>query len=109
MLIQKQYAIQKRSGKDFFIIFCIFSADYIQPLICKASDPEYEKCIWNSFEKSRPYLMKGIPEVSMPPMDPFVLPLMTVNRTLNDVVSINAICKNIKVEGARNIIIEGLK
>lgn len=53
--------------------------------------------------------MKGIPEVSMPPMDPFVLPLMTVNRTLNDVVSINAICKNIKVEGARNVIIEGLK
>ncbi|CAG9768274.1 unnamed protein product [Ceutorhynchus assimilis] len=83
--------------------------DYLQPFICKASDPQYEKCVWNSFEKSRPYLMKGIPEVSLPPMDPFILPLMTVNRTLNDVVSINAICRNIRVEGARNIVIDALK
>ncbi|XP_050309980.1 uncharacterized protein LOC126745968 [Anthonomus grandis grandis] len=91
-------------GGSFAII-----PDYLQPLVCKTSDPEYEKCIWNSFEQSRPYLMKGIPELNLPPMDPFILPLMTVNRTLNDVVSINAVCRNIRVEGGRNVIINDVK
>ncbi|XP_030766708.1 uncharacterized protein LOC115890577 [Sitophilus oryzae] len=97
----------------FFLLYVVFVSgkvpDYIQPLICKASDPHYEKCVYNSFQKSRPYLMKGIPELSFPPMDPFKLPLMVVNRTLNEFVSISAICRNIVVEGGRNTVIDDLK
>ncbi|KAH1024379.1 hypothetical protein HUJ05_003870 [Dendroctonus ponderosae] len=84
-------------------------AEYLQEYICKASDPKYEKCVLTSFEKTKPYLMKGIPELSLPPFDPFELPIMTVNRTLNDAVSINAIIRNIKVEGGRNTVIQGLR
>lgn len=102
--------------KSILVILCALVCcsygkvpDYLQPLICKASDPEYEKCVTNSFEKSRHNIIKGIPEVGLPPLDPFILPLLTVNRTLNDAVSINAICKNIRVEGGGNTIIEGMK
>ncbi|KAL1490581.1 hypothetical protein ABEB36_013251 [Hypothenemus hampei] len=83
--------------------------DYIKPLLCKASDPEYEKCLLNSFEQSRPLILNGIPELSLPPTDPFVLPLMTVNRTLSNTVSISAVLKNIRNEGARNVVIDGIK
>lgn len=87
----------------------LLPAEYLQEYICKASDPKYEKCVLTSFEKTKPYLMKGIPELSLPPFDPFELPLMTVNRTLNDAVTINAIIRNIKVEGGRNTVIQGLR
>ncbi|XP_076270148.1 uncharacterized protein LOC143202472 [Rhynchophorus ferrugineus] len=82
---------------------------YIKPLICRASDPNIEKCLYNSFEKSRPYLIKGIPELSFPPLDPFKIPIMTVNRTLNELVSIEAICRDVVLEGGRNTIIDSIK
>nr|AEE61979.1 unknown [Dendroctonus ponderosae] len=98
------------------LLVCFFAGkshgkipEYLQEYICKASDPKYEKCVLTSFEKTKPYLMKGIPELSLPPFDPFELPIMTVNRTLNDAVSINAIIRNIKVEGGRNTVIQGLR
>lgn len=78
--------------------------------MCKATDPEYEKCFLAGFAKMHPYLLKGIPEVNLPPMDPFVLPIMVINRTSsNDLVKINATVRNIRVEGARNLQVNALK
>lgn len=62
-----------------------------------------------NFEKARPFFLKGIREVGLPPLDPFELPVMTVNNTVNDLVRINAVCTNIKVTGGRNTIIEDVK
>ncbi|XP_066141332.1 uncharacterized protein [Euwallacea fornicatus] len=99
-----------------FIVICALIGlsstkipSFLESLLCKSSDPEYEKCVQSSFQKATSYLLKGIPELSVPPMDPFVLPIMVVNRTHNNAVRINAISRNIKVEGARNIIVEKLK
>lgn len=84
--------------------------DYLEPLVCKATDPNYEKCFLTGFAKMQPLLLKGIPEVNLPPMDPFVLPIMVINRTSsNDLVKINATVRNIRVEGARNLQVNGLK
>lgn len=86
------------------------TADYLEPLVCKATDPDYEKCFLTGFAKMQPVLLKGIPEVNLPPMDPFVLPIMVINRTSsNDVVKINATVRNIRVEGARNLQVNALK
>ncbi|XP_060517814.1 uncharacterized protein LOC132696795 [Cylas formicarius] len=83
--------------------------DYLKPFVCHKSDPEYEKCVLNGFENARPYFLKGIPEMSFPPLDPFELPLMTVNRTLNDLIAIQAVCRNIRVLGGANTVIDGVK
>lgn len=53
--------------------------------------------------------MKGIPEFGLPPIDPLEIPYFTVNRTLNDLVSINAVLKNVIATGLGKIEIEGFK
>ncbi|KAJ3654888.1 hypothetical protein Zmor_014041 [Zophobas morio] len=83
--------------------------DRVSNLLCRKSDPEYEKCIRKNLEKSIPQLVKGVPEFNMPPIDPLELPFVTVDRTINELVSINAILKNVKVIGASNFVIEDIR
>ncbi|CAH1163964.1 unnamed protein product [Phaedon cochleariae] len=88
---------------------CKTLPDYLKQYSCSKSDPNYTKCILESFEDSKQHFLNGIPELNFPPFDPFLLPIMSVNRTINDLVSINAICKNINVTGFRNTILDDLK
>ncbi|XP_019867007.2 uncharacterized protein LOC109595997 [Aethina tumida] len=83
--------------------------EYLREFACTRYDPEFEKCVFRGFESARPYFMKGIPELGLPPMDPFELPVMTVDRTINDLVSIKAVLRNVKMTGARNTVIDYLK
>lgn len=57
----------------------------------------------------RPYFVKGIKELNLPPIEPFELPVLAVDRNVNDLVAINAVAKNVKVLGMGNSIIEGVK
>ncbi|KAK9721659.1 hemolymph juvenile hormone binding protein (JHBP) [Popillia japonica] len=82
--------------------------DYL-PERCKLSDPKYSNCLLRQLEKARPYLIKGIPELKLPALDPLIIPYQTVNRTLNELVSINAICKNVKILGFSGAIIEKVR
>nr|XP_023014639.1 circadian clock-controlled protein-like [Leptinotarsa decemlineata] len=82
---------------------------YLKKYSCQKSDPEYEKCVWEGFESVRQYFVKGIPELDVPPVDPFKLPYMSVNRTINELMSISAVCKDITVSGFKNTIIDDLK
>lgn len=77
--------------------------------ICRKSDTDYTGCVKKALETATPYLIKGIPELNLPPMDPFELPLMTVDRNIGELVSIKAVMKDIKVTGMGNVIIESLK
>ncbi|RZC39115.1 circadian clock-controlled protein [Asbolus verrucosus] len=99
-----------QTAEEFYkVIFDRILADYISDLVCRKSDPEYERCVLKNVEKARPLLIKGIPELNMPAVDPFELPVMTVDRTINELVSIKAVTKNIKVLGAGNVVIEDFK
>lgn len=53
--------------------------------------------------------MKGIKELNLPPMEPFLLPVLSVDRNLNDLVSIKAVAKDIKVLGLGKTIIDSVK
>uniref|UniRef100_A0A1Y1MN43 Uncharacterized protein n=1 Tax=Photinus pyralis TaxID=7054 RepID=A0A1Y1MN43_PHOPY len=48
--------------------FCAELPSYIQ--LCKKSDPDVSKCMVNSFDALFPYMIKGIPELNYPPIDP---------------------------------------
>ncbi|KAL3282191.1 hypothetical protein HHI36_005385 [Cryptolaemus montrouzieri] len=56
-------------------------------------------------EKARPYLIEGIKELGIPPIDPFKLPYLSVNRSIEE-FSINSVLKNIKATGLGNYIID---
>lgn len=88
------------------LIVNLFPAEYIH--ICKRNDPQVSKCIRESIEVLRPRLVKGIPEINVPGMEPL---------HISDIVIANgdgpshfrAILKHVKVYGASDFKITKLK
>ncbi|KAJ9577484.1 hypothetical protein L9F63_005985 [Diploptera punctata] len=73
--------------------------------VCKRSDPQLENCIINSIESLRPYLLKGIPELQVPPIEPLRLPEVVVAQG----GGIKAVGKDVDVGGPGSFIIKKLK
>lgn len=59
------------------------AAQYIPPYIhqCSRSDPELNACYVEALLHIRPWLAKGIPEVSVPSTEPFRLPELSLSLT----------------------------
>ncbi|KAI5713815.1 uncharacterized protein LOC103517165 [Diaphorina citri] len=51
---------------------------------CKADDPQLEKCILDGVEKVRPHLANGIREINVPPVEPFAIDKLQVDRNNNN-------------------------
>lgn len=84
--------------------FC--AAEYIH--ICKRNDPQVSKCIRESIEVLRPRLVKGIPEISVPGMEPLHISDIVIGSGEGP-SSFRAILKNVKVNGASDFKITRLK
>lgn len=101
----------------FLTCLCIISAqcsslrmpEYLQAFSCRKSDPAYEKCVLEGFSNAREFFVKGIPELGISPLDPLKITSFSVNRTLNQLVSLNAVCTNVEITGLRNTVIRSLK
>lgn len=77
--------------------------------MCPKQHPNYSECVRQGLEEARPYFIKGIKELNLPPIEPFELPVLAVDRNANDLVAIKAVAKNIKVLGMGNTVIESVK
>ncbi|KAK9503719.1 hypothetical protein O3M35_010221 [Rhynocoris fuscipes] len=71
--------------------------DYIPT--CKRSDPKFDQCVLNAIEVSRPYLIKGIPKIRVPALEPLEIPQLDINRDQPN-LKVKALLKNIKINGA---------
>lgn len=65
--------------------------------MCHKTDPEIDRCILNSIEALRPELVKGIPELDVPPLEP--LPLPTISLSIGGGQELDTNVTNIKVWG----------
>lgn len=83
-----------------------FLADYFPS--CKRSDPEIVQCVLDAVELIRPHLKVGIPEVNIPPLDPFNVPTLKLDRTAPN-LRLKATVKHAKAYGASDFKIEKLK
>uniref|UniRef100_A0A2A4KA60 Hemolymph juvenile hormone binding protein n=1 Tax=Heliothis virescens TaxID=7102 RepID=A0A2A4KA60_HELVI len=96
----------------YIFLFCVVCAqakvtpDYFPS--CKRSDPQIEKCVLNGLEAMRPHLKEGIPEVNIPPLDPFTVPTLKLDRTAPN-LRIKATVKQAKAYGGSDFKIEKLK
>ncbi|KAF2878655.1 hypothetical protein ILUMI_27514 [Ignelater luminosus] len=52
---------------------------------CHVDDPELEKCLIEATKTVRPHVKKGVPELNIPPMDPLVIPEVTLQQGTNAV------------------------
>lgn len=81
-------------------------AEYIH--ICHRSDPRVSACVINSVEALRPRLIKGIPELDVPGIDPFELKSIVIFDPAQN-PNLAASLNNVVVRGAGKFEITKLK
>lgn len=79
---------------------------FIKP--CKRSDPNLEKCLIQLLDNIRPNLIKGIPEMRIPPLDPLHVPEVALDQGTG-AVNFQATFKNIVSYGAKHFNLTSIK
>lgn len=79
----------------FNIIFN-FPAEYIN--VCHANDPKLNECVKKSILNLRPYLSKGIKELSIPSCDPLEIDKISLEQDSGP-INLNSRFENIKIHG----------
>lgn len=79
---------------------------YILP--CNRTDPNINACIKRGFTHLRPYIAEGIPELSVPPMEPLVIQRLAMENG-NGAVRVRAAFNNMTIRGGSNYTITWIK
>uniref|UniRef100_A0A336M6Z8 CSON002054 protein n=1 Tax=Culicoides sonorensis TaxID=179676 RepID=A0A336M6Z8_CULSO len=77
-------------------------------LQCSRSDPELIQCLIKALHHLRPYLSKGIPEIEMPSVEPFVMDSLSLQLT-GGPQGYRINLKNLEVLGASNFTVKKIK
>lgn len=86
----------------------IFSAPGVTSCPRKDNLAEYNKCILQQLQALTPFLVKGVPSLKLPALDPLFLPSLTIDRNLES-LKIKANMTQIRVYGGTNYIVQDLK
>ncbi|EEB20393.1 conserved hypothetical protein [Pediculus humanus corporis] len=83
-------------------IFCFFNVEGMDlgdliPL-CSANDPELNTCVKNSAQKLIPQIVKGVPLLKIPPLDPMISPEVKMSEN-NEKIQIDVSYKNVEQLG----------
>lgn len=87
-----------------FFVFC--AAAYILP--CARNDPHINACIKKSFNHLRPFLGKGLPEISVPALEPLLIEQMNMDNDAG-AVRIKARFAEILAKGVSNFTIKEVR
>ncbi|XP_045461512.1 circadian clock-controlled protein daywake-like [Harmonia axyridis] len=68
---------------------------------CHRSDPKLNECLLKATDQVRPYLIKGVPELNVPPIEPFTLPEVTLEQGSN-LLNFKAKLNDIVITGLSN-------
>ncbi|XP_050456576.1 circadian clock-controlled protein daywake-like [Cataglyphis hispanica] len=98
-----------------FVLFAMWirtSVSELPPGVtsCPRTDnlAEYNKCILKQLQALTPLLVKGVPSLKLPALDPLFLPSLTIDRNL-DSLKIKANMSQIRVYGGTNYVVRDLK
>ncbi|CAG9576117.1 unnamed protein product [Danaus chrysippus] len=93
------------------VLFTVFSGsvyavipDYIK--VCKREQSTINECVKNSIYSIRPNLIAGIPELNVPPLEPFYIP--EIVAVSGDLLPLKASGKDVRVSGAGNFTIKSI-
>ncbi|KAI4470664.1 hypothetical protein MML48_1g01451 [Holotrichia oblita] len=77
-----------------------FTASYIN--VCSRSDPNISKCWQKTVQELQPYLIKGIPEFNIPPVEPFIVESLRLSQGNSPTVNFEANLTNLNFYGGGN-------
>ncbi|XP_059609546.1 protein takeout-like [Phlebotomus argentipes] len=80
--------------------------EYILP--CSRSDPELNSCIRNSFNHLRTYVVNGLKDLDVPPLDPLHIREMAMENNAG-AVQVKALFTDIVVKGGSNYTIKDVR
>ncbi|KAG8036445.1 hypothetical protein G9C98_003767 [Cotesia typhae] len=100
----------------FFLFFFVIHAGKVlaelPPGVIPCSPSEspdaYDSCVLQQLMILTPQLVKGIPSLKLPPLDPLSLPSLIVDRNL-DAIRVKANLSSVRVYGASNYEIDELR
>jgi len=75
---------------------------------CKLSSPQLQECLIGALHHLRPYLVKGIPEIELPSVEPFVLDSLSLALTGGE-QGYKITLRDIHMYGASNFTVSKLK
>lgn len=76
--------------------------------LCHRASSDFEKCIQNSITEAKPYLMKGIPEIGLSPLEPLAFPPLNFKEN-NRNMKISAMFDPINLSGLSNMTVGNVK
>lgn len=88
------------------MLIFFYLAEEVSKAPCKVSESNLDNCLLNKLRTLHPYLMKGIPEINMIPMDPLEVDHFVVNGNVRDAFVVNATLKNVKIVGIDKVVVE---
>lgn len=74
-----------------------FSASYLTA--CKRKDPNLNKCLLTFLGELLQRAPKGIPELNIPSMEPFVIPKIELDQGTSKAVNLKATFNNLAISG----------
>lgn len=97
------------------VLFAVWTRTAVSELpsgvtTCPRTDnsAEYDKCILQQLQALTPLLVKGVPSLKLPALDPLFLPSLTIDRNLES-LKIKANMTQIRVYGGTNYVVQDLK
>ncbi|KAF5299975.1 hypothetical protein FQA39_LY11348 [Lamprigera yunnana] len=79
---------------------------YIQK--CRLNDPQLQQCLLKFVEDLQPHLADGVPELKLPPFNPFVIPLVKLEQR-GDALNYKVTLTDTKIYGLHNFKISKLE
>lgn len=91
---------------NFSLMVFFLLASFIQK--CSRSDPQLNTCLRNSFNGLKPYLISGIPEIGLPPMEPLKIDLLGIENNAGN-IRIKGLFTNVVNMGASNFTVKEVR
>ncbi|GLH08854.1 Uncharacterized protein GBIM_14015 [Gryllus bimaculatus] len=85
--------------------FCLLS-DYF--LVCRRGDPDFAGCVKRSIEDARPRLVKGMPEVRLPSIDPLRIEQLEMQEGQGNFRFLMRL-KNVSITGLKDFVMRSIK
>uniref|UniRef100_A0A182QYS3 Hemolymph juvenile hormone binding protein n=1 Tax=Anopheles farauti TaxID=69004 RepID=A0A182QYS3_9DIPT len=116
MRYAKPFNPNQREMLKYAIVLCCVAwagvavGQEIPPYIkqCRRSDPALTDCLKEALEHLRPYLSRGIPEIKLPSVEPFVMDQLSLQLT-GGPQGYRINLKNMEVFGASNFTVRSIK
>lgn len=93
-------------SKTIYLILYLYLASFIKP--CKRDDPNINECLKKLFETLRPFSSRGMPEMHILPLDPIIIPSVTLNQGSGS-MNFVALFTDLRGQGAKNYQVQKIK